>query len=389
MEQVEIIQQVCVVELYSLAQHNRMDLHPQRHPPPVHPHQGQLDYMHVKGGTGPLVYPAGHVWIYRALHWATGGGSIPHAQRLFIIIYLVTQALVLRLYIDAQVVPPWALVLLCLSKRIHSIYMLRLFNDGIAAMVAYAATLSLVHGKWRLAIVLYSAGVSIKMNVLLMAPPVLAVLLQGTSMLDTMAGVVAGVLLQLVVAAPFLQAAPWSYVSRAFEFSRVFLHTWSVNLKFLPPDVFQSKPLALGLLVAHVVLLGVLLTTKWFASGDRAVAAVQQWWTRAPSKTTTLSGKYVLYTVFTGNFVGIVCARTLHFQFYSWYFHTLPLLLWCWEGVPTLLRVGVWLVIEVVWNVFPSQPWSSLLLLVVHVVLLGGLLSSRAPAAHAGGKKRR
>ena len=30
----------------------------------------------------------------------------------------------------------------------------------------------------------------------------------------------------------------------------------------------------------------------------------------------------------TANFIGVVCARTLHFQFYSWYFHSMPALLW-------------------------------------------------------------
>ena len=117
------------------------------------------------------------MWVYRALHWATGG-AIPPAQQIFVVLYLLTQAVVLRLYIEACVVPPWALALLCLSKRLHSIFMLRLFNDGIATLVAYIATLALIHQKWALAVLLYSAGVSIKMHVLLMAPPVLAVLLQ-------------------------------------------------------------------------------------------------------------------------------------------------------------------------------------------------------------------
>ncbi len=32
-----------------------------------------------------------------------------------------------------------------------------------------------------------------------------------------------------------------------------------------------------------------------------------------------LNGDTVLYIVFTANFVGILCARSLHFQFYSWW----------------------------------------------------------------------
>lgn len=200
-------------------------------------------------------------------------------------------------------------------------------------------------------------------------------------------------LLQAVLAAPFLMAAPWSYVFRAFEFSRVFVHTWTVNLKFLPPDVFQSKTLAVMLLVAHVSLLGLLAVTKWFASPRAALDAVQQWWRRGmPPKPTLkkspqLAPAYVAYTIFTGNFAGIVCARTLHFQFYSWYFHTLPLLLWC-TPLPTVMRLGLWAAVEVVWNVFPSRPWSSLLLVAAHGVLLAGLLCGRVPVSSAPAKKK-
>ena len=35
----------------------------------------------------------------------------------------------------------------------------------------------------------------------------------------------------------------------------------------------------------------------------------------------------VAKTMWVGNFVGIVCARSLHYQFYSWYFHSVPFLL--------------------------------------------------------------
>ena len=38
----------------------------------------------------------------------------------------------------------------------------------------------------------------------------------------------------------------------------------------------------------------------------------------SPVPGSRLSAKHVLFVVFSGNFIGIVCARTLHYQFYSW-----------------------------------------------------------------------
>lgn len=61
-----------------------------------------------------------------------------------------------------------------------------------------------------------------------------------------------------------------------------------------------------------------------------------------------------------GNFVGILFARSLHYQFYEWYFHSLPLLLWRSNmpgGAP--VRLALMLVVEYCWNVFPSTPTSS------------------------------
>ena len=42
-------------------------------------------------------------------------------------------------------------------------------------------------------------------------------------------------------------------------------------------------------------------------------------------------------TLFTANLIGIAFARSLHYQFYSWYFHMLPYLAWR-TDLPVLLR---------------------------------------------------
>ena len=65
---------------------------------------GERDYTLIKGGTGPLVYPAAHVYIYSGLRWVTNGGeNIMLAQIIFGGLYLSTLALVMACYRAAKV----------------------------------------------------------------------------------------------------------------------------------------------------------------------------------------------------------------------------------------------------------------------------------------------
>ena len=64
--------------------------------------QGERNYTNLKGSTGPLVYPAGFLYIYSALYWLTGGGDILSAQLVFVGIYLANQAIVFWLYITSK-----------------------------------------------------------------------------------------------------------------------------------------------------------------------------------------------------------------------------------------------------------------------------------------------
>ena len=65
---------------------------------------GERDYTLIKGGTGPLVYPAAHVYIYSALHYITDGGKdILLAQIIFGGLYLGTLSLVMACYRAAKV----------------------------------------------------------------------------------------------------------------------------------------------------------------------------------------------------------------------------------------------------------------------------------------------
>merc|ERR1712205_22272 len=63
--------------------------------------RGERDYTKLKGGTGPLVYPAGSVYAYKALYDLVGGlergtsaRGVATAQVVFALVYAAHQALV-------------------------------------------------------------------------------------------------------------------------------------------------------------------------------------------------------------------------------------------------------------------------------------------------------
>lgn len=65
---------------------------------------GEHDYTKIKGGTGPLVYPAAHVYTYTVLYYLTDKGKdIFLAQQLFAVLYIVTLAVVMACYWKAKV----------------------------------------------------------------------------------------------------------------------------------------------------------------------------------------------------------------------------------------------------------------------------------------------
>ena len=134
---------------------------------------GERDYTMIKGDTGPLVYPAGHVYIYRALYELTEQGTnILAAQLIFAAVYLVNEALAMWCYWEAEA-PPYLLPLLILSKRLHSIYILRLFNDCFSVTGLFLTILLFQKRQWTYGALVFSLGLSVKMSLLLALPAIM------------------------------------------------------------------------------------------------------------------------------------------------------------------------------------------------------------------------
>lgn len=61
--------------------------------------KGETNYMKLRGDTGPLVYPAGFVYVYSALYYLTDlGKDILTGQWVFMGLYLVTLGVVFSIY---------------------------------------------------------------------------------------------------------------------------------------------------------------------------------------------------------------------------------------------------------------------------------------------------
>ena len=361
---------------------------------------GETDYMNLKGDTGPLVYPAGFVYAFSFLRWITGGGhtldSIRVGQWIFVGIYLISEFLALQIYRATKAGPPWIVCLLMLSKRIHSLYFLRLFNDGVAMMIAYGFILCAVKKRWWFGTLLFSLALSVKMNVLLFLPGLIFVLVRNQGLVTSTFHIVFIIVIQLLLGAPFLAEHPVSYLSRAFELSRVFQYKWTVNLKFFPEAVFVSKPVAITLLSGHLVVLILICHFCWCKADGGLVRVLKLIFypggISEKNQSSRLCEKFsdsawlIGFVLLSSNFVGIVFSRTLHYQFYTWYFHALPFLLWS-TRLMTVVRIGLMMMIEYSFNVGDADgaatPFSSAVLQIAHFICLGSLLlfpNNKVPA---------
>ncbi|XP_019739271.1 dol-P-Man:Man(5)GlcNAc(2)-PP-Dol alpha-1,3-mannosyltransferase [Hippocampus comes] len=347
---------------------------------------GTYDYTQLKGDTGPLVYPAGFVYIFTALYYITNSGvNIRLGQYIFAAFYLITLLLVFRIYCRTKKVPPYVFFFMCCaSYRIHSIFVLRLFNDPVAMMLLFAAVNLFIDGHWSLGCCIYSLAVSVKMNVLLFAPGLLFLLLSEFGLIRTIPKLGLCAAIQLLLGLPFLLENPVGYVSRAFDLGRQFMFKWTVNWRFLPEWLFLNRYFHFLLLAAHLLGLLLFALCRWKRSGESPLELLKEPGKRkVPARKNTIN--QIVLILFTSNFIGMCFSRSLHYQFYVWYFHTLPYLLWS-GGVKKmahLLRVLILGLVELSWNTYPSTCSSSIALHVCHLIILFWLWLA-PPLASAG-----
>lgn len=161
------------------------------------------------------------------------------------------------------------------------------------------------------------------------------------------------------MAVPFVQANPTGYISRAFEFTRQFLFKWTVNWRFVGEDMFLSRDFSLLLLVTHATLLGIFLTFRWIRPSRSNLLDFVQNTLKGKQPKANMTGSFVATTMLTSLAIGLLCARSLHYQFFAYLSWASPLLLWR-SGMHPVFIYTVWVAQEWAWNVYPSTDVSSM-----------------------------
>ncbi|WWD03366.1 hypothetical protein V865_001418 [Kwoniella europaea PYCC6329] len=365
---------------------------------------GERDYSKIEGETGPLVYPALHLYIYSLFYkFLPSIESIRPAQYIFLGFYLITLLLVSTVYYLSgsgngktkhKHYPQILLIPLCLSKRLHSIFLLRLFNDPIAMMIFYGSVVAMMKGGksgWRAGSILYSLALGVKMNILLFLPGLLVLLFQYRGVYGTIESVMTIVIIQVLLPSPYFLSSTYlskAYFTSAFDFSRQFLYEWTVNWRFIDEKMFLSRERATLLLAGHLGVVILFTAFKWSPIPGGTLTALKNGlnrWSRPAIGTGQLPSYHIPLTLFTSNLIGILFARSLHYQFQSWYFHQLPFLLYsggAWNSLP--LGIAIWLMIEYAWEITPATPLSSGLLVLGHVLILGGLFYMGSGVSNQG-----
>lgn len=253
-----------------------------------------------------------------------------------------------------------------MSKRLHSIFVLRMFNDCMAMTLMYACMLAMSGRRWIVATILYSAALSVKMNVLLFYPAFSLIQLRETGLKKTINCHLIILATQILIAFPFLKNNPKAYVEIAFNLGRQFLWKWTVNWRFLGRDIFEYLQGTKLLILGQIIALLAVMHFRWLGNYGGIIGILRGF----NEQKMPLSTREMMRWMMESNLVGIIFSRSLHYQFLSWYSLSIPYLLLVGTRESPLMAIAIYFGIEICWNVYPSTVWSSLLLLGLNLKLL-------------------
>lgn len=180
---------------------------------------------------------------------------------------------------------------------------------------------------------------------------------------------------------PFLIRNPQGYLARAFEFSRQFLFKWTVNWRFVGEEIFLSKSFANYLTIGHITTLGLFAIVSWIPNVSIRLLFRRIFSPLPPVIeryiNSQVTPKYVMTTILSSLIIGMLFARSLHYQFFAYIAWATPFLLWR-AGVDPLTTYAHFLIQESVWDTFPSTNTSSMIVVAILAVQIVGILARTA-----------
>eukprot|EP00466_Bigelowiella_natans_P001372 jgi/Bigna1/77632/fgenesh1_pg.49_\ len=214
--------------------------------------QWDFNYSHLRGDTGPLVYPGGFVWLYGILFVSTDQGqNILRAQYIFMGLYLATAATpttmcggVVLLFpilliafslfspsvpggvrcvreIDEDVPVPTGLPRPPLPQQAHSFYL----RSSVRVVLGAGKFFN------------YDSRTE---EYILFPPGLFLILLADGGIWSAVIHIGVCAVVQGIVGFPFLMQYPIEYVSQSFNLARTFKRYWSVNFKWVPCEALPS-----------------------------------------------------------------------------------------------------------------------------------------------------
>lgn len=150
---------------------------------------------------------------------------------------------------------------------------------------------------------------------------------------------------------------------------------WTVNWRFIGEDLFLSRGFSTALLSVHISLICLFATTYWLRPAGCNVPDLVRNLLHKRQRAVDLSKSYIMTVMLTSLAIGLLCARSLHYQFFAYLSWTTPFLLWR-AGLHPVLLYTVWAAQEWVWNVYPSTDVSSVVVVASLAVQVFGVLSN-------------
>lgn len=154
---------------------------------------------------------------------------------------------------------------------------------------------------------------------------------------------------------------------------------WTVNWRFIGEELFLSKGFSLALLTVHLSLIGLFLTTYWLKPASSNPLSYVRDFLHERQRPVALSKSYIMTVMLTSLAIGLLCARSLHYQFFAYLSWATPFLLWR-AGLHPVLLYAAWALQEWAWNVYPSTNASSIVVVLSLAVQVFGVLLNGANA---------